>query len=366
MTKNLLTTSSQPMRNRLAASRLATAVRASTNAIDLAADVGLIPGSRRLALRGVGAAVCGSLLGASAVDAFAADTSGVAPTAASASRAPLKVVATFSILADMVREVGGSAVSVSTLVGANADAHVFEPTPSDVRRVAAADLVVANGLRYEGWIERLIAASGYRGKVLIASRGITPRRVPGGADPHAWQSLAHAQQYVENIRAALSDAAPGESALIGVRAAAYSARLAGLDAAARSRFGAIPADRRRVITSHDAFGYFGDAYGIAFIAPRGWTTGSEPSAETVAAIIRQARAERASALLVENISDPRLVERIGREAGLNVGGTLYSDALSPPGTLADTYLRMVAHNIDTLVAAMAPVARPPTTGTNRP
>jgi len=295
--------------------------------------------------------MCGSLLGAGAV---------------SRASAPLKVVATFSILADMVREVGGSAVSVSALVGANADAHVFEPTPADVRRVAEADLVVANGLRYEGWIDRLIAASGYRGKVLITSRGITPRRVPGGADPHAWQSLVHAQQYVDNIRVALVAAAAGESAAIGSRAAAYSARLAALDAEARARFGAIAADRRRVITSHDAFGYFGDAYGISFIAHRGWTTGIEPSAETVAAIIRQARAERASALLVENISDPRLVDRIGHEAGLNVGGTLYSDALSPPGTPADSYLRLYAHNVDTLVSALSRVTPAAVTGTNRP
>jgi zinc/manganese transport system substrate-binding protein len=328
--------------------------RSSTRGVDT---------SRRVALRGAGVALCGALFGNTAADAFAAEAAHVA---ASASSVPLKVVATFSILADMVREVGGPAVSVSALVGANADAHVFEPTPADVRRVAQADLVVGNGLRYEGWIDRLIAASGYRAKVLTASRRVTPRRVPGGADPHAWQSLANAQRYVDNIRAALADAAPAEAAAIDARAAAYTGRLAALDAEARARFAAIPADRRRVITSHDAFGYFGEAYGITFIAPRGWTTGSEPSAEVVAAIIRQARAERASALLVENISDPRLVERIGREAGLNVGGTLYSDALSPPGTVADTYLRLYAHNVDALVAAMSPVARATGTGTNRP
>ncbi len=268
--------------------------------------------------------------------------------------APLQVVATFSILADMVREVGGPAVEVSALVGPNADAHVFEPTPSDVRRMARADLVVANGLRFEGWIERLIKASGYRGQVVVASAGITPLRLDGGADPHAWQNLANGQRYAETIRAALVAAAPARAAEINTRAAAYQQRLIALDQDTRSRIAALPESRRRVITSHDAFGYFAAAYGVRFIAPRGWTTGSEPSAEAVARIVRQARETKASALLVENISDPRLIERIAREAGLKVGGALYSDALSAPGTAADTYVHLFAHNVRTLVGAMTP------------
>jgi len=268
--------------------------------------------------------------------------------------APLRVVATFSILADMVREVGGPAVEVSALVGPNADAHVFEPTPSDVRRMARADLVVANGLRFEGWIERLITASGYRGQVVTASAGITPLRLDGGADPHAWQNLANAQRYAETIRAALVAAAPARAAEINERAAAYQQRLSALEQDTRARIAALPEARRRVITSHDAFGYFAAAYGVRFIAPRGWTTGSEPSAEAVARIVRQARETQASALLVENISDPRLIERIAREAGLKVGGALYSDALSAPGTAADTYVHMFQHNVRTLVEAMTP------------
>ncbi len=267
---------------------------------------------------------------------------------------PLRVVATFSILADMVREVGGPAVEVSALVGPNADAHVFEPTPSDVRRMARADLVVANGLRFEGWIERLIAASGYRGQVVVASAGITPLRLDGGADPHAWQNLANGQRYAETIRAALVAAAPTRAAEINERAAAYQQRLIALEQDTGSRIAALPESRRRVITSHDAFGYFAAAYGVRFIAPRGWTTGSEPSAEAVARIVRQARETKASALLVENISDPRLIERIAREAGLKVGGALYSDALSAPGTAADTYIHLFEHNVRTLVEAMTP------------
>lgn len=270
---------------------------------------------------------------------------------------PLKVVATFSVLADIAREVGGAAVEVSALVGPNADAHVFEPTPSDVRRVASADVVVTNGLRFEGWIDRLIKASGYRGPVVVASRGVALRQLSGGADPHAWQDLANGQRYAENIRAALVAAvatrSPERVAEIDTHAAAYLQRLAALDRDIRARIAAVPAERRRVITSHDAFGYFAAAYGITFIAPRGWTTGSEPSADAVARIVRQAREAKASALLVENISDPRLIERIGREAGLKVGGELYSDALSLPGTEADTYLKMFEHNVRTLVEAMS-------------
>ena len=282
-----------------------------------------------------------------------------ARAAAAASAGPaaapvLKVVATFSILADMAREVGGPAVEVSALVGPNADAHVYEPTPADVRRVARADVVVTNGLRFEGWIDRLIASSGYRGKVVVASAGITPLQLGGGADPHAWQSLANGQRYAQNLRDALVAAAPQRSAEINAQTAGYLARMAALDQDTRSRIAALPESRRRVITSHDAFGYFAAAYGVRFIAPRGWTTGSEPSAETVARIVRQARETQASALLVENISDPRLIEQIAREANLKVGGELYSDALSAPGTAADTYLRMFEHNVRTLLDAMTP------------
>ena len=283
----------------------------------------------------------------------------VVPTARAADAPPpIRVVATFSILADMVREVGGSAVDVTALVGPNADAHVFEPTPADVRRVSRADLVVANGLRFEGWIDRLIASSGYRGRVVVTSAGIATQKRAGGTDPHAWQDLANGRRYALNIRDALIAAAPARADEINSQAAQYLERLDALERDTRARIAALPAERRRVITSHDAFGYFASAYGVTFIAPRGWTTGSEPSAEAVARIVRQARESRASALLVENISDPRLIERIAREANLKVGGALYSDALSPPGSAADTYLRLFEHNVRTLVEAMTPAKIP--------
>mgnify|MGYP001371877632 CR=1 FL=1 len=265
---------------------------------------------------------------------------------------PLQVVASFSILADMVREVAGPAADVSALVGPNGDAHVFTPTPADAQRLARADLVFVAGLGFEGWIDRLIRASGYRGSVVVASRGIQPRPVGRGFDPHVWQSLVHAQAWVRNIRTALVAAAPAHATTIESRAAAYLGALESLDREARAGFAALPEQRRRVITSHDAFGYLGEAYGITFSAPRGWTTHAEPSAAQVGAVIRQVRAQQANALFVENISDARLVERIAQETGAVVGGTLYSDALSPPGTAADTYLRMYAHNVRTIAGAL--------------
>ncbi len=269
---------------------------------------------------------------------------------------PLQVVASFSILADMAREVAGDAAQVHSLVGPNADAHVFEPTPADAQRLAKADLVIVNGLHFEGWIDRLVRASGYRGKVVEATQGIVPRRAGRGVDPHAWQSLVHAQRYVENIRTALVAAAPMQAATIDARAKAYSARIAALDARSRAALEAIPREQRRVVSTHDAFGYLGEAYGITFIAPRSWNTDSEASAAGVAAVIRQVRLHQARALFVENITDRRSIERIAQETGARVGGTLYSDALSAPGQGAATYLEMMAHNVEAIAGALRAAA----------
>lgn len=265
---------------------------------------------------------------------------------------PLRVVTSFSILADMTREIAGSAADVYTLVGPNADAHTFEPSPADAQRIASADLVIFNGLRFEGWIDRLVRASGYRGPVVQATVDIAPRVLNGEPDPHAWQSLDNAKRYVENIRKALVAAAPDASASVNARAAAYSQRIVQLDRDIRAKIETIPKAHRRIATSHDAFGYFGAAYGIEFLPVKGWTTASEASAADVARIVREVRAQRIRAILVENIADPRLVERIASEAGIAVGGKLYSDAVSSPGTAASTYLKLMAQNVDTLVDAM--------------
>lgn len=272
--------------------------------------------------------------------------------AAEPAATPLHVVASFSIIADMVRQVAGDAAQVTALVGPDGDAHVYEPTPADARRIAQADLVVINGLRFEGWIERLTHAAGTKRAVVVASRGVVTRQLEGAADPHAWQSLAHAKVYVDNIRAALVQALPTQAAALNARAAAYTQQIDALQAQSQARFAAIAAAHRRVITTHDAFGYFGQAFGVAFIAPQKWSTEAEPSAKDVAGVIRQIRAQQARALFVENMSDRRLLDRIAQETGLVVGGSLYADALSPPGKPGDTYLRMYAHNVHSIATAL--------------
>lgn len=264
-----------------------------------------------------------------------------------------RIVASFSILADMTRELAPPGFETAALVGPDADAHVFRPTPADGRRLAQAELVVVNGLGFEGWIERLVRVSGYRGPVVVASEGIRPLQGGHhGSDPHAWQDLAQARRYVENIALALAERWPGQAAAVDARRADYLRRLDALDARVRAWLDAVPRARRRVITSHEAFGYFAAAYGVDFLSPQGWTTASEPSAAAVARLIRQVRDQQVRALFVENISDPRLIERIAAESGARVGGTLYTDALSAPGGAADTYLRLFEHNARTLAAAL--------------
>jgi len=197
-----------------------------------------------------------------------------------------------------------------------------------------------------------VQASGYKGPVLELSRGITPRRLGSAADPHAWQDLALAQRYVATLRDAFSAARPQQAAAIAARAARYQQQMQALDADIRQRLAGVPAERRRVVSPHDAFAYFGAAYGIEFLAVRGRNSDSEASAADVARLIGVLRKQRANAVFVENISDPRLLERIAHEAGVGVGGRLYSDALSAPGTEADTYLKMFAHNAQAIVAGL--------------
>lgn len=274
---------------------------------------------------------------------------------------PLEVVASFSILGDLVQQVGGERIHVTTLVGPGEDAHGYQPRPSDARRVRNAALVVANGLGFDPWMERLARSAGYRGTVVLASRGIIPMSPAGDdhdghdheTDPHAWQDVGLAARYVATLADALAEVDPAEAADYRARAQHYAARLTALDGEIRQTLGAVPANRRLVVTSHDAFGYFAHAYGIRFIAPVGLSSNAEPTAAGVAALIRQVRETQAPAVFLENISDPRLLERIRRESSARVGGTLYSDALAdrPP---ADTYLGMMRENLRVLAAALAP------------
>ena len=307
-------------------------------------------------LTGLAAAACTSAatllaLPGRAVAQSTQASSGGPGTSGAAGAAP-RIVASFSIVADITRELAPAHAEVTALVGPDADAHVFEPTPSAARRLAQADLVVTNGLGFEGWIERLIKISGFKGPVVVASAGITPRKAGRGLDPHAWQDLAHTKSYVARISDALAQRWPGEQAQTDQRRQQYLQRITALDQQVRQQLDRVPRAQRRVVTSHDAFGYFADAYGVDFFAPQGWNTDSEPSAAAVARLIRQIQQQDVRAVFIENISNPRLIQRIAEEAGARVGGRLFSDALSAPGGPADTYLKMFEHNAGSLVQAM--------------
>lgn len=272
----------------------------------------------------------------------------------------LKVVATFSILADLVQNVGGDRVEVVSLVSPNSDAHVYNPSPADAKKLADAKVVFVNGLGFEGWINRLIRASGSKAPTIVASTGVKSLGKAAGrddhghgrVDPHAWQSVGNVKVYATNIRDALITADPAGKAAYEANAAAYIAELDALDKEVRDAVARIPAERRRVITTHKAFGYFTDAYGVEMYAPQGVSTEAEPSAKDVAALIAQVRRQKISGVFMENVSDPRLIERIAKETGAKVGGTLYSDALTDAKGPAPTYIDLIRHNIRTLSTAL--------------
>jgi zinc/manganese transport system substrate-binding protein len=259
----------------------------------------------------------------------------------------LKAVATFSILGDFVREVGGDQVDLVTLVGPDADAHTYQPKPTDARILAGAQVLVSNGLGFEGWIDRLAEAAGFKGRRIVASAGATP-----DADPHCWQDVGCARRYVANITDGLAAADPANAAGYRVRAAQYDERLAALDAWIRREIATVPAERRQAISGHASFRYFSRAYAVRFDAPRGYSTDSEPTARDVANLIRQVREQKTKALFIENMTNPALVTEIARDSGAVVGPRLYSDALSKPGGPASTYEAMMRHNVTALVAGM--------------
>ena len=322
-----------------------------------------------------------------------------APAPTWSADAPIPVVATFSILGDMVKRVGGDRVAVTTLVGADGDAHVYQPTPADARAVSQAEILVFNGLAFEGWLDRLVEASGFAGLRVVATDGVQPIRLEdddehhddhadeddhaakddhddeddhaakddhddghadehghhhGAFDPHAWQDLVSAVIYVDNITAALAKTDPANASTYYGNRATYVAEIEALDAEIRKTFAGLPEDRRTVVTPHDAFGYYSEAYGLRFVAPQGLSTESEPSAGDVAALIRQIREEGITAVFVESLTDPRLIEQIADETGASIGGTVYSDALSGPDGPASTYLDMMRHNSKMFAAALSP------------
>ncbi len=301
---------------------------------------------------------------------FSAATAPVQAQAQDKSGEKLKVIASFSILADIVQQIGGERVRVTTLVPAGGDGHVYQPSPADARAVAGADLLVANGLNFETWLDRLVAASGYKGPRIVASQGIKPRRLDaddhkhdhshghkhdhgdGRNDPHVWHDLQRMQAYIGNIVAGLAAADPAHADGYRQRGAAYAAELQALDGWAAAQFAALPRSDRKAITQHDAFGYLADRYQIDFMAPQGMSTESEASAEGVARLIRQIKRQRVQALFFENVINPRLIEQIAKEAKVSVGGRLYSDALGAPGSEADRFTKLYRLNVERLVAAM--------------
>ena len=263
------------------------------------------------------------------------------------------VAASTTVLADLARNVGGDRVDVVSLVGPNGDIHSYVPSPADAKKLADARLVILNGLALEGSTAQFMRTAAKGAKALVASDGITPLRLGNAVDPHAWQSVANAKTYVANIRDALIAADPADKSTFEANAAAYLRRLDALDAEVKAAIATIPPERRKLVTAHDAFGYFGSAYGVETIAPHGVSTEAEASARDVARIIAQVRAEKIPVVFLENLTDPRLLQRIARESGARIGGTLYLDALTDADGPAPTYIEMMRHNVKQLVAALA-------------
>jgi zinc/manganese transport system substrate-binding protein len=286
------------------------------------------------------------------------------PSAARAAGAPpVPVVASFSILGDIVREVGGDRVALTVLVGPGADAHVYQPTPAQARTVAQARVLFSIGLGFEGWLTRFLRAAGFEGRHVVVADGLPRLHAEGGrshaghhhhhdVDPHVWQNVAHAVAITARVAEALCVADPGGCGGHRERAAAYTARLQALDREIRDAWASVPPQRRTIITSHEAFGHYGAAYGVRFLSPQGISTEAEASARGVAALVRQVRAEGATALFVENVADPRLIEQIARETGLRPSGRLYADSLTGPDGAAPDYLTMMRHNTGRMVEAL--------------
>lgn len=272
--------------------------------------------------------------------------------AAPAHAEKIKVVASFSILGDMVRNVTGDLASIKTIVGPNADAHVYTPNVADARAVTQADVIFVNGLGFETWSQTLIKSSGTKAKVYVATEGIEPIKADGEIDPHAWNALQNGTIYVRNIAHALAKSDPTNAKTYETNAAAYIKKLQALHDRTVAELSALPTNRRTVVTAHDAFGYLANAYGLRFLAPVGIDTEAEPSARDLANLIKQLKQEEVAGLFVENITSPALVEQIARETGLRIGGRLFSDALSAKGGPATSYYAMFAHNLGVIVAAL--------------
>ncbi len=267
----------------------------------------------------------------------------------------IRVLASFSILADLAREIGGERVHVDTLVPLSADPHVYEPRPSDIKKIRQADIVLVNGLGFEGWIERLIKASRFKKKLVVVSTHVHPRLVFENTlihDPHAWHSVPNAKIYVTNILSALVAQSPSSGPYFTGRAQAYQEKLTALDKYIRHQIDRIAPSRRKIITGHDAFGYFGNTYGVQFLAPKGISTDAEPKVRNIIELIKQIKKFRIKYIFIENIADPKVIYQISKETGAQIGGVLYSDALSGPDGGAPDYLTMMRTNVNLFLKSM--------------
>ena len=262
-----------------------------------------------------------------------------------------KIVTSFTILEDLVLELGGDRVSVTNLVPRNSDAHIYSPKPSDAVAISNADLIIFNGLGFEGWIFRLIKDSDKEKNYLISSDGINSLNRFNEIDPHAWQSFKNIRIYIDNISGELINLMPEHEKYFALRRNNYLKKLFELEMNLSNQLSNIPIKKRIVITSHDAFGYLGREFNIQFLAPLGLSLDAEASAEDVAKIINQIKEKKVTALFMENINNPKLLKAISKESGVPVGGKLYSDALSEIGGPAGTYIDMMRHNVKSLIEA---------------
>lgn len=276
---------------------------------------------------------------------------------------PLPVVASFTILADMANQIGGDKIAVATLVGPDGDAHVYQPSPSDAKTLARSRLVLVNGLGMEGWLDRLVAASATKAPIIVVSQDVAPLAMEDededhadhdhdGLDPHAWQNLANGKIYAANIGAALAKADPANAAYYQQRTQDYIARLDALESWVKAEIARVPEAKRKIVTSHDAFGYFANAYGVTFLAPVGISTEAEPSAAGMGRLIEQIKKEGVKTVFVESMSSPKLAEVLAKDAGAAVGAAIYSDSLSPKNGPAPSYEAMFRHNVPLFVDAM--------------
>ena len=288
---------------------------------------------------------------------FSAALSTLIALSAPVSAAELKAVASFTVLADIVAEVGGNHVTVTSLVSPDGDPHEFEPSPKDAKNLKAADVVFVSGLGLEGWMDRLISASGYKGTPVTVSEGIKARTMEEDGktvtDPHVWNSPVNVKVWVGNIEKALSAADPADAADFKANAEAYTKKLDALNTYAHSKFDPIQDDRRKILTSHDAFGYFGQEYKVTFLSPLGISTESEASAGDVAKLIEQIKTEHVKTYFFENSNDPRLVKQVAKATGAKPGGELYVESLSKKSGPAPTYEKMFRYNVDVISSAIA-------------